>query len=79
MFTSRQIKAARALLGWDQTRLAAEAGVSVPTVRRMELKEGIVSGHTRTIFAVQQALEAAGIELLDGEAPGVRLHRPLKK
>src|SRR5215813_4699704 len=36
----RQIKAARALLGWPQEDLAAMAGVSVPIVKRLEAADG---------------------------------------
>ena len=32
----RQIKAARALLGWSQETLAKASGVSIPTVKRLE-------------------------------------------
>lgn len=70
---NRQLKAARALLGWEQRDLAEAAGVAIGTVRRMEGIEGPVRGQHETVRKVQQALEAAGIEFLNHGAPGVRL------
>jgi transcriptional regulator with XRE-family HTH domain len=48
--------------------LAAKAGVSVDTVTRLEYGGALMP---RTLAAVQQALEAAGIEFLPED--GVRL------
>ena len=75
MFTSRQMKAARSLLAWNQPKLAAESGVSLPTIRRMELSADRVGGHARSIYAVLDAFERTGIEFLNGDAPGVRLRK----
>ena len=73
MFTANQLRAARALIGWDQRRLAKEAGLSLQTVRRMEWNDGPVGGNARSVFAVEAALTRAGIEFLNGDAPGVRV------
>ena len=70
------MKAARSLLAWNQQKLAAKSGVSLPTIRRMELSADRVSGHARNVYAVLDAFERAGIEFLNGDAPGVRLRRP---
>ena len=75
MLTSEQIRAARALLRWDQRQLAAAASISVETVRRLEKMPGPVSAYTGTMEAIQKALEAAGVEFTNDEAPGVRLRR----
>jgi transcriptional regulator with XRE-family HTH domain len=67
-----QLRAARALLGWSQTKLSERAGMSLPTVKRVETGRGAkVSDEARQ--ALQAALEAAGIEFTNGDAPGVRL------
>ena len=69
-----QLRAARALLGWSQTQLAKRAGLSLPTVKRVETQQGPkVSEEAR--FALKKALERAGIEFIDenGGGPGVRL------
>jgi transcriptional regulator with XRE-family HTH domain len=74
---SQQFRAARALLGWSQTKLGERAGLSLPTVRRVETGRGAkVSDEARQ--QMRSALEAAGIEFTNGNAPGVRL-RPKKK
>jgi transcriptional regulator with XRE-family HTH domain len=77
--TVEQVKAARALLGWNQERLAEASGVSVPTIARLEAMSGPLSGYAKTRNAIRSALEAAGIEFLETGAPslgggaGVRL------
>jgi transcriptional regulator with XRE-family HTH domain len=82
MITAAQMRAARALLGIDQRRLAELAGVSVPTIQRMEASEGNVRGVVDTLMKVIDALDAAGVELLGNEQPsqshgrGVRLKEP---
>jgi predicted transcriptional regulator len=79
MITSQQMRAARALIGIDQRRLAELAGLSVPTIQRMEASDGQVRGVVDTLVKVVGALEAAGIELIGENAPsqgagrGVRL------
>jgi len=73
VITGRQLKAARALVGWEQTDLAKKAGVAISTVRRMESFQGEIGARTSTLSLVTKALERAGIEFLDGGKPGVRL------
>jgi transcriptional regulator with XRE-family HTH domain len=82
MITSHQMRAARALLGIDQRRLAELADLSVPTIQRMEASDGQVRGVVDTLMKVVNALEAAGVELIGENAPssgagrGVRLREP---
>jgi transcriptional regulator with XRE-family HTH domain len=73
----RQIKAARALIGWSQQDLASESGVSLPTVKRLEAGDGSVGGRQETGDKLVAALTAAGVIFIDenGEGPGVRLRR----
>lgn len=74
--TGSQIVAARALIRMSQADLAAAAGVSVPTLGRMETSEGPASGLRNNVLAVKRALEAAGVvfmaegELIAGGAGG---------
>jgi predicted transcriptional regulator len=78
--TVEQLRGARGLLGWSQTELASRAGLSLPTVKRVEGEFGPrVSGEARV--KLQMALEAAGIEFIDenGGGPGVRLRKPRRK
>jgi predicted transcriptional regulator len=82
MITAAQMRAARALIGMDQKTLAERAGVSLPTVQRMEASEGVVRGLVDTLVKVIQALEEAGVVLIgdnqpsDGGGRGVRLKSP---
>jgi len=79
MITAQQMRAARALLGIDQKRLAELSGVSLPTIQRMEASDGRVRGVVETLTKVVEALDAAGIELIGENTPstgsgrGVRL------
>ncbi len=52
------------MLGIDQRRLAEMAGLSVPTIQRMEASEGMIRGNVDSLVKLVQALDAAGIELI---------------
>lgn len=69
--STRQIKAARALLSWSQDDLAAASGISSPTIKRLEAVDGYLGGRDETVRAICAALEAEGIHFL--EENGVRL------
>jgi transcriptional regulator with XRE-family HTH domain len=79
MITSTQLRAARALLGIDQRRLAELSGLSVPTIQRMEASEGVIRGNVDSLMKLVDALGNAGIELIGagavsgGGGRGVRL------
>ena len=81
MITAAQMRAARALAGIDQKTLAELAGVSLPTIQRMEASDGVVRGVVDTLVKVIQALESAGVELIGENQPsevggrGVRLRQ----
>jgi predicted transcriptional regulator len=60
----RQVKAARALLTWSQADLARWSGVSEPTVKRLESRDGELGGRAETAAKIVAALEAAGIEFM---------------
>jgi predicted transcriptional regulator len=76
MITPRQIRAARALLGWSQQRLADKAIVSLNALARLE--KGGVDSRLSTVLAIQKALVKAGVEFLDADqkGEGVRLRSP---
>jgi transcriptional regulator with XRE-family HTH domain len=82
MITAAQLRAARALLGVGQRRLAELAGLSVPTVQRMEASDGVIRGNVDSLMKLAGALDAAGIELIAEGAisptggRGVRLKAP---
>jgi predicted transcriptional regulator len=85
VLTGAQIRAARALLGIDQKTLADQAGVSLPTVQRMEASKGIVRGVVDTLTKVMVALDRAGVELIgegsqsSGTGRGVRFKKPAER
>ena len=74
--TPAQLRAARGLLGWSQTELANQAGMSLPTVKRVETDRGPkVSEEAR--LALQRALVQGGVDFIDqnGGGPGVRIRK----
>jgi len=79
MISAAQLRAARALLGIDQKRLAEICGLSVPTIQRMEASEGVIRGNVDSLMKLVAALDAAGIEVIGENATssaggrGVRL------
>ena len=78
MITSQQMRAARALLGIDQRRLAELAGLSLPTIQRMEASDGQVRGVVDTLVKVIGALESSGIELIGENAPSIAIGRGVR-
>ena len=77
MVSVRQVKAARALLGWAQDDLARKSGVSKPTVARLESSDGELGGYADTQRRIVETLEKAGVIFVkeNGEGPGVRLKK----
>jgi len=73
----RQIKAARELLGWKQTELAAASDLSIATIRRIEAAGDELGGRADTAAKIIAALESAGVIFVDenGEGAGVRLRK----
>src|SRR4029434_3991381 len=63
---SAQIRAARALLGWSQGKLARVAGIGLTTLQRIEQNEGVVKGNFSTVLKKQKALEPDGIHFTAG-------------
>lgn len=82
MLTASQLRAARALLGIDQRKLAEMSGLSVPTIQRMEASDGVIRGNVDSLMKLIGALELAGVELIgegaasQGTGRGVRLIAP---
>jgi transcriptional regulator with XRE-family HTH domain len=78
--TVEQLRAARGLLGWSQSELAARAGLSLPTVKRLEAGFGPrVSDEARG--KLRRAIEAAGIEFIEenGGGSGVRFRKKRRR
>lgn len=77
MLTGRQIRAGRALADMSQEDLAKAAGISAPTVKRLERIGGPISANTATEDAIRKAFAAAGVIVIDenGEGAGVRMRK----
>ncbi len=81
MITAAQLRAARALVGLDQRKLAELSGLSLPTIQRMETSEDLIRGNVDSLTKLVAALESLGIELINegsvsqGGGRGVRLRK----
>ncbi|MDT8296226.1 helix-turn-helix transcriptional regulator [Roseomonas mucosa] len=76
--SGNQIRAARALAGWEQRDLAEAAEVSINTVRNMEAcGASIVRVRSDTLDHVIRALRQGGVEFIpeNGGGAGVRLRK----
>ena len=75
MLTGAQIRAARALLAWNQADLAAATGLALSTIRRLEAESGVLQSNVATLVKIKDALTTGGVEFIDGNGggPGVRL------
>ncbi|HYA80948.1 MAG TPA: helix-turn-helix domain-containing protein, partial [Methylocystis sp.] len=65
MITAAQLRAARALVGVDQRKLAELSGLSLPTIQRMETSEDLIRGNVDSFTKLIAALERLGIELIN--------------
>lgn len=85
VITAGQLRASRALLGIDQRKLAEKAGLSLPTIQRMEASEGVIRGNVDSLMKLVAALDALGIDLMSDNAAsqgggrGVRLKRAAER
>jgi transcriptional regulator with XRE-family HTH domain len=73
VFSPAQCRAARALLDWSQSELAEKAAVAKQTLG--EFERGAREPYPRTLADIRAALEGAGVEFTNGDAPGVRLKK----
>lgn len=69
-FTPQACRAARALLQWSVRELAEKAGVGFVAVSAFENGRAMRESNKAKLAAV---LAAAGVEILNGDAPGARL------
>ena len=64
MITALQMRAARALAGLDQKRLAELSALSLPTIQRMEASDGVVRSNVDSLMKLIAALDAVGVDLI---------------
>ena len=79
MLTSEMVRAARALLRWEQTDLAEAAGMSLPTIKRIEKEPGPIPGTRSTAEAINAAFTKAGIEFTYDRGEGVTKLKPKRE
>ena len=64
MKTAAHMRMARGALGWSQSELAETAGLSVPTIKRMELN-GFDNIKPASVDAVRAAFEKHGVRFMN--------------
>jgi hypothetical protein len=76
MITPEQSREGRILLGWTPFRLALLAGISL---QRVSSFEAAAEASFKTVAAIQEALEGAGVEFIPGNGggAGARLKYPV--
>jgi len=81
--TAEQLRAARAIVRLTQEQVAEGAGISEPSVKRLEAMTGRLKIRLATLEQLQDFYEGQGLTFIDengggpgvrvGEKPGVRL------
>ena len=73
MATGRQLRAARAALGWTVAQLSEQSGVSRRTIERYEAAEGVPLQRGTTLATLVSSLEAGGIAFIRSreDHPGI--------
>jgi hypothetical protein len=77
-FTSNQLRAALALLGWTMADLSARSGVGLGTIKNRAMRPGTFDAKQSTVDAIMQAFFRAGVEIRDGGVHPVRRHGAFK-
>lgn len=72
--TPQACRAARALLGVTVRDLEQRSGIPFATISKFENGRPMRDANRATLAAV---FEAAGVEILNGDAPGARMRPPL--
>ena len=70
MITSAQIRAARGMLEWTRTDLAEKSGVGFSSMQRLESANGVPGAQFKTLEAIKEAFEKAGIEFIGSPDSG---------
>lgn len=71
--TAAHIRAARGLLGWYQEDLVRESEVSSKTIFNIENEKS--GTQPRTLKAIFEAFDKAGVEFTNGDETGVKLKK----
>jgi ribosome-binding protein aMBF1 (putative translation factor) len=79
MITGAQIRQARQLLGWSHFQLSQHAKLHPAIVERAERATGAMPITAYQLALLREALESAGVEFTNGDAPGVKLKQSQSK
>ena len=79
MITSAQIRAARGMLDWTRSDLSEKSGVGFSSMQRLESADGVPGAQFKTLEAIKDAFEKAGIEFLGNPEEGAGVSWKLKK
>lgn len=77
MFTSAQLRAARAILKWSLVDLSEKSSIGTSTLKRLEAADGIPNGHLSTFTKLIEVFNDAGVQFIGtpDDGPGVRLFK----
>jgi transcriptional regulator with XRE-family HTH domain len=78
MITSAQIRGARGLLNWSRKELAEHSGISFASMMRLESFDGVPASNFKTLEAIKNAFEEAGIEFIGTPEDGAGVRWKLK-
>ena len=79
MITSAQIRAARGMLNWTRTDLADKSGIGFSSMQRLESSDGIPGAQFKTLEAIKDAFEKAGIEFIGTPEDGAGVRWKISK
>jgi ribosome-binding protein aMBF1 (putative translation factor) len=71
LLTGKQIRMARAALGWSAHDLCVRTGLGSTAVQKAESVEGMPAMRTVNLAKIKNTFERAGIVFFDGTIPGV--------
>ena len=79
MITSAQIRAARGMLDWTRSDLADKSGVGFSSMQRLESAAGVPGAQFKTLEAIKDAFEKAGLEFIGSPEDGAGVRWRSKK
>ncbi len=79
MITSAQIRAARGMLDWTRSDLSKKSGVGFSSMQRLESADGVPGAQFKTLEAIKDAFEKAGIEFIGTVDDGAGVRWKTKK
>lgn len=78
MITSAQVRAAKALIRWSGNKLAERACVTISSILRIEVVDGLPDPTiVKILHAIQATLETAGVEFIGTPGAGARVRLAL--